>query len=273
MGAVVTLCLSAVAMVDATQHSVDCVSTCKADVDCSLNGVCQASTGKCMCDPGWTGHCCGQLDLLPVDYSTTNGGYRHKLTSTWGGNVLTVDKGKTYHMWIAEMKPNGTGSDPGAGSCGLTTWSSNSQITHVISDAPTGPYRRADVAVPVWSHNPWAMPDGKLVMYHIGAGTPRHTPTYCAANATSACGQQGFDKCAHSPTPPPTPSPPPSPSVCDLLGVIPGWSCHAGSCSAGTDEARGNCGHDMAEPTVACNKTWAGCVPVMAAKCAGTTGV
>jgi hypothetical protein len=27
-----------------------------------------------MCDPGWIGHCCGQLDLLPADYSTTNGG-------------------------------------------------------------------------------------------------------------------------------------------------------------------------------------------------------
>lgn len=145
-----------------------CVATCSADSDCSYNGVC--SGGACACDPGWVGTCCGQLDFVPLAFSSSRGGYRHPLTSTWGGNIITTDSGASYHMWIAEMAPNGTGGDPGAGSCGLTTWGSNSQITHVTSAAPGGPYERQEVAVPVWSHNPLvrAMPDGTLVLWHIG---------------------------------------------------------------------------------------------------------
>jgi hypothetical protein len=79
--------------------------------------------------------------------------YRHPNTSTWGGNILREADG-SHHMWIAEMAPNGTRGDPGAGSCGLTTWGTNSQITHVRSDHILGPYVRQEVAVGIWSHNP-----------------------------------------------------------------------------------------------------------------------
>ena len=109
-----------------------CPARCSADTDCSLNGICKADA--CVCDSGWAGACCGELDLLPVDLAQTNGGYRHPTVSTWGGNIL-ADSAGAYHMWIAEMATNGTGS------CGLTTWSSNSQITHVSSASPLGPFR------------------------------------------------------------------------------------------------------------------------------------
>lgn len=33
-------------------------------------------------------------------------------------NIVTTDSGLSYHMWIAEMAPNGTDVDAGAGSCG-----------------------------------------------------------------------------------------------------------------------------------------------------------
>lgn len=62
---------------------VPCATTCTTDLDCSLNGAC--SGGACTCDPGWTGQCCGVLDLLPVDVNATHLGYRHPDTSTWGG--------------------------------------------------------------------------------------------------------------------------------------------------------------------------------------------
>eukprot|EP00041_Stephanoeca_diplocostata_P005948 m.71682 g.71682 ORF g.71682 m.71682 type:complete len:549 (+) comp16090_c0_seq1:181-1827(+) len=238
---------------------VNCTAACSHDLDCSLNGVC--AHGKCVCDPGWTGSCCGQLDLTPVDYTTAGGGYRHNLTSTWGGNILTVDDGKTYHMWIAEMKPNGTGGDPGAGSCGLTSWQSNSQVTHVVASSPLGPYKRMEVAVPVWTHNPIVrtMPDGTLVMYHIGDGSTAKPATYCAANATSKCGTQSWDPCV-------------VPSPCDKIS-IPGWTCHPSTCSSGetsSSEQYDDCGSDLGEPTVPCNGTWEDCAPKVAATCAST---
>jgi hypothetical protein len=273
-----------------------CPLSCTSDLDCSLNGACQTG-GVCSCDPGWTGRCCGALDLLPVNVSETGLGYRHPATSTWGGNIIIQadnSSSSSYHMWIAEMAPNGTAGDAGAGSCGesvpggpagaasscgggwcskrvytpskslhagLTTWGSNSQITHVKSTAGYGgPYVRQEVAVPVWSHNPLvrAMPDSTLVMYHIGSGSggpPKDG--YCALNATSPCGEQSFDQCGAPQDP------------CSM--VIPGYSCHAGYCS-GDLAAAGDCGSDIAEPALACNGSWAGCVPQAASACTGNPG-
>lgn len=115
---------------------------------------------------------------------------------------------------------------------GLTTWGSNSQITHVKSTLGYGgPFEREEVAVPVWSHNPLVRqsacewpgprstplrthspfhaaaaavpgPGAPLVMYHIGSGAggpPRDG--YCTLNATSPCGEQSFDQCALPPNP------------------------------------------------------------------------
>jgi hypothetical protein len=95
------------------------------------------------------------------------------------------------------------------------------------------------------------MPDGKLVMYHIGGGALKKPLTYCAANATSACGQQSFDKCG-----------PPPPSPCGLVNLK-GWACHAAAVGPGAE---------ISEPTVDCDGTWAGCAPMHAAVCAATKG-
>ena len=92
-------------------------------------------------------------------------------------------------------------------STGLTTWSSNSQVTHVKSiSGIAGPYVRQEVAVPVWSHNPLVrqMPGtgAPLVMYHIGTGSGKPpSDGYCALNATSPCGEQSFDQCGLPPNP------------------------------------------------------------------------
>jgi hypothetical protein len=173
-----------------------CAAACASDLDCSLNGVCDVASGACACDAAWTGACCTRLALLPVEPDAA--GYRHAATSPWGGNILADPAGGGYHMWIAEMAPNGTGGDPGAGSCGLTTWGSNSQVTHVTSaTGPTGPYVRQEVAVPIWSHNPLVrLINGTFVMFHIGGGKGGEPGDgYCAANGTSPCGEQSFDQC------------------------------------------------------------------------------
>lgn len=158
-------------------------------------------------------------------------------------------------MLIAEMAPahpsNGSG-----GSCGLTTWSRNSQITHVAATAPEGPYVRASVATPPWSHNPLVrpQPDGTLVLYHIGSGAGGATDA-CAGNGTSPCGEQSFDTC--------------NATACV---AVPGYSCSAGFCSGdGASSSGGNCGADLAEPVLACS-SYASCAPLAAAACQATPG-
>lgn len=168
---------------------------CSTNADCSLNGVCQSA--HCICKFGWTGESCGQLDLLPVDFENTNGGYKHPKTSTWGGSIIMKDG--MYHMWLAEMLPFGTEGDAGAGSCGLTSWATNSQITHVTSTHLLGPYVRKEVVVPVWSHNPKVVmsSDGTLLLFHIGDGTfpAGKNLSFCAQNGTSPCGLASTEVC------------------------------------------------------------------------------
>ena len=56
------------------------------------------------------------------------------------------------------------------------------------------------------------------------------------------------------PTPPPTPPPPPPPPPvypCSDYGgdsSVPGYSCHGGTCVAGSSASQGNCGVSLAEP-------------------------
>ena len=245
----------------AARIDVACPARCESDLDCSLNGLCDVGSGVCACDAAWLGTCCSALNLEPA--SRSNGlGYRHPATSTWGGNILPVTEanGTTFHMWIAEMAPRGTTGDDGAGSCGLTTWGSNSQITHVTAAQPLGPYVRQQVAVPIWSHNPLVRRLGDtFAMFHIGSGSGGSPGQgYCGLNATSPCGEQGFDKCG------------PQDDPCNH--TLSGWTCHANSCSGdAAAAARGDCGADLAEPALACTD-YASCVPAAAAACAATPG-
>jgi hypothetical protein len=120
-----------------------------------------------------------------------------------------------------------------------------------------GPYQRQEVAVGIWSHNPLVriQPDGTLVLYHIGSGGTNNPPGdgYCAANGTSPCGEQGFDQCD---------------DPCADAGAVPGYTCYSGVCSGDED---GNCGNDIAEPTLNCD-SWSTCATAAASACATTSG-
>ena len=39
---------------------------CKSNRDCSLNGVCAATSGTCACDAGYAGRRCEGFDFLPT---------------------------------------------------------------------------------------------------------------------------------------------------------------------------------------------------------------
>ena len=73
--------------------------TCEHDIDCQLNGVCDAdrgSVGRCHCDPAWGGDDCGDLQLevgkvvygcYPTDPLQCN-------YSAWGGGPPVFDHKK-----------------------------------------------------------------------------------------------------------------------------------------------------------------------------------
>lgn len=149
---------------------------CTTDVDCNLNGQC--ISGACQCDPAWKGTTCDSLNLLPAQEVAS---YREPKTATWGANIVHNEADDTYHIWFAEMVNH----------CGLTSWLHNSQIVHAVAPSPNGPWTRKEVAVNVWSHNPIVVkaPDGTLVMFHIGDGTPSNIYN-CdnPGNGSSPCG-------------------------------------------------------------------------------------
>lgn len=107
--------------------------------------------------------------------------------TSWGGNAVYYE-GK-WHMYVAEMV-NG---------CGLSTWTTNSQVVHAVSegDSPAGPYKKVDVALLPWAHNPQVVlvpavvKDNKtvsaaqFVLFHIGPGDGTAHTKQCHSNASS----------------------------------------------------------------------------------------
>ena len=125
------------------------VGKCRTDIDCSLNGVCDRSTGACACDAPWKNgvsgrEACNVLDVLPHpdDYVPAYGGprtdtaYGHQNTTSWGGNILLGEDGK-YHMWVSAM---GDGQ-------GLSKWGQVSQIDHGVAADPMGVFHKRDTAL------------------------------------------------------------------------------------------------------------------------------
>ena len=139
---------------------------CTTDLDCSLNGVCAA--GECACDAAWGGPVCAVLRLLPT---ASSGDLRLNGTSTWGMSVIPPrgDRGDggngtagTWHGYFAEM----------AYGCGLTSWETNSFISHAVADSPAGPWVVEDRALGIWAHTPSAAVahDGTILLFHLGSG-------------------------------------------------------------------------------------------------------
>ena len=107
-GALIALALYAVV------ESTEGAGTCARDEDCMLNGVCDALSGVCACDSGWTGTTCGRLAFEPVA-SRAAPGFIETNFSSWGGSVVPdPDDGGLWHMFSARM----------AGHCGLGAWDS-----------------------------------------------------------------------------------------------------------------------------------------------------
>eukprot|EP01052_Picozoa_sp_SAG31_P026625 SAG31_NODE_2428_length_5715_cov_6.736111_6_plen_341_part_00 len=177
-----------------TTTALTSLPPCKSDLDCSLNGVCDKTTGVCACDEPWTSNldganklpACGFLRFSrngsPNNASQSPAGVFHgvnKEWTSWGASVVR-GRDKKYHAFVAEM----------ANECGLGTWQQNSQVVHAVAATPAGPFQRVDVVVPPLSHNPQVMiaPDGTAVIYTLFDGWSAGEKNCNKTGSTSAGG-------------------------------------------------------------------------------------
>lgn len=128
------------------------------EADCVLNGICKG--GQCVCDPGWTGDRCNQLNLKPPDRLKPHGYYNGSMP-TWGGDIIYEDG--RYHAFItakAFTTPPLDESD---------NYICNTAIAHLEGPTPAGPFTFAEFALPVYHHEAHAIvaPDGTVLIFMI----------------------------------------------------------------------------------------------------------
>jgi hypothetical protein len=97
---------------------------CSSDLDCSLNGLCQASA--CVCDAPWSGPACAQLA-----YATTAASAKSLFPiadqhNTWGGPLVGPDEGGVYHAYVPLYQPG-------------SLWHVVT-VMHGVAAVPTGPW-------------------------------------------------------------------------------------------------------------------------------------
>lgn len=154
------------------------LSTCTDDEGCNLNGVCQTTTGTCLCDPGWGGATCGLLSLLPLQVGAS-GMNEIPTSSSWGGSVVYSEEDGQYHMFFSEILDN----------CPMANWGTNSACFHSTSTSAIGPFSNKSQIIGAWCHNAIIRETidafGKLYMlWHIGNGGEENKVVKC--NKTSS---------------------------------------------------------------------------------------
>ena len=136
-------------------------SACTEDVDCSLNGVCNAQK-ECTCDPGWIGSACTTLQLAPAE---PNSGIIDWPTSSWGGlAVLDPNNSSLFHFFYSRF----------VSGCGLLCWVNASECVRAEGPSATGPFVDVEVVLGVFCTNPTVRrsPDGTYVLWYIGQNDP-----------------------------------------------------------------------------------------------------
>jgi len=144
--------------------------SCNTEADCSLLGECV--NGGCLCDPGWKGERCGQVDLLPADRYK---GYRNDSMSSWGGHSIKI--GDTWHMFASAMSHK----------CPLKNFATNSMSIHATSKSPEGPYQFEDIPLPEFHHSTTIMRvnETTLALFTIGKTTHGQNVHDCETNSSN----------------------------------------------------------------------------------------
>jgi hypothetical protein len=104
---------------------------CRTDLECSLNGVCNADTGICHCDRPWTGDSCGLLGFAAAAKDPVLPTFTSQTHFSWGGSIIKVSGASnvtTYHAFFAHWSDGKIGGN-------------SSVIVHGTSSASiTGPF-------------------------------------------------------------------------------------------------------------------------------------
>lgn len=134
---------------------------CRSDMDCSLLGSCDATSGTCTCMRGWTGTSCARADLEPLDPSL---GYQNASFASWGGRPVYDPVSKSWQLFATEI----------AAGCPLFAFEYDSTVMRGVSTSghAGGPYVHEEVVLPPFHHNPTIVgptPDGLYLMFFIGA--------------------------------------------------------------------------------------------------------
>lgn len=198
------------------------VASCKTDIDCSLNGVCNA--GVCDCDAAWGGQRCEILQLMPA---ALNNGYKELGRASWGGSVIR--EGDTYHMYVEEL----------VNDCGLNTYARNMRIAHATSSTPAGPYKPVDLVTSYSASTPHAIrdpKDGSWLIFMTGCGVEACLAVEECDNMTTNSGANMYP-CPHESQEPKLTVGHAQPCTCPKTGhAVPGPEC---SVDYGTNVLRG----------------------------------
>ena len=115
-------------------------AACATDLDCSLNGVCNASSGACACDAPWTGAACAQLAFATTTPASGKSLYNASdVRNTWNGPIVAA--GGLFHLFVP-LYPKGSLGTP-------------TSTLHGVAAAVTGPYDWASrPQLPLADENP-----------------------------------------------------------------------------------------------------------------------
>ena len=145
---------------------------CVDDEGCALNGECQRSSGRCLCDQGWEGFDCSRLALRPTtptagfNTPSMDGATERAANSSWGGSIVPEEDG-SFLMFAAVLDQH----------CGISAWEPTSLIARARSTTVLGPYAFEEVIVGNFAHEPVcaraggiANGSGPMLLFHIGRG-------------------------------------------------------------------------------------------------------
>jgi hypothetical protein len=88
-------------VVKAKNHILGVKSLCTSDFDCSLNGICDVSSGLCACDKPWIGQFCDKLSykISPATGKDVWNPTGIDPRNTWNGPILRDPKDGLYHLF------------------------------------------------------------------------------------------------------------------------------------------------------------------------------
>ncbi|KAH9260556.1 hypothetical protein BASA81_001023 [Batrachochytrium salamandrivorans] len=104
------------------------VFNCQSESDCMFLGRCSDDQTRCVCEPGFTGSRCHELDLLP---SSVNFGFNNVNFPSWGGVVVRSHLNNTKYEMFASYLVN---------KCDLFSYGTNSAVLRATANKPEGPY-------------------------------------------------------------------------------------------------------------------------------------